>query len=80
MMKVKDSKLEALFNQKLTSATQAVSTLRSGSTIALGMAVSQPPSLLEALGARAEAGDIDDMKVYYSTPKNSCARLCCATP
>ncbi len=64
-MKVKDSKLEALFNQKLTSATQAVSTLRSGSAIALGMAVSQPPSLLEALGARAEAGDIDDMKVYY---------------
>jgi len=64
-MKVKDSKLEALFNQKLTSATQAVSTLRSGSAIALGMAVSQPPSLLEALGARAESGDIDDMKVYY---------------
>jgi itaconate CoA-transferase len=49
MMKVKDSKLEALFNQKLTSATQAVSTLRSGSTIALGMAVSQPPSLLAIL-------------------------------
>ncbi|MFM0662122.1 acetyl-CoA hydrolase/transferase family protein [Paraburkholderia sediminicola] len=64
-MKVKNSALEALFNQKLTSAAEAVSRLRSGTTIALGMAMSQPPSLLEALGARAEAGDIDDMKVYY---------------
>ncbi|MFM0374888.1 acetyl-CoA hydrolase/transferase family protein [Paraburkholderia aspalathi] len=57
--------VEELYNSKLTSPAQAVSTLRSDSSIALGMAMSQPPSLLEALGARAEAGDIDALKVYY---------------
>ena len=64
-MKVRNSELEALYTQKLMNATRAVSTLRSGTTIALGMAVSQPPDLLEALAARAENGDIDDLKVYY---------------
>jgi itaconate CoA-transferase len=64
-MKVKNSKLATLFREKLTTAENAVSTLRSGTSIALGMAMSQPPSLLEALGARAEAGDVDDLKVYY---------------
>ncbi|KAA1003407.1 acetyl-CoA hydrolase/transferase family protein [Paraburkholderia panacisoli] len=57
--------VEELYKSKLTSAVQAVSTLHSDSSIALGMAMSQPPSLLEALGARAEAGDIDALKVYY---------------
>ena len=57
--------VEELYKSKLTSPALAVSTLRSDSSIALGMAMSQPPSLLEALGARAEAGDIDALKVYY---------------
>jgi itaconate CoA-transferase len=57
--------VEELYKSKLTSPAQAVSTLRSDSSIALGMAMSQPPSLLEALGARAEARDIDALKVYY---------------
>jgi hypothetical protein len=42
-----------------------VSSIASGSTVALGMAMSQRPSLLAALAARASAGDIDALKVYY---------------
>ena len=57
--------VEALYKSKLTSSDEAVSTLHSDSSIALGMAMSQPPSLLEALGARAAAGDIDALRVYY---------------
>jgi itaconate CoA-transferase len=55
----------ALYASKLTTAHEAASSLRSGSTIALGMAMSQPPALLEAVAARAEAGEIDALKVYY---------------
>ncbi|MBB2931261.1 acetyl-CoA hydrolase/transferase family protein [Paraburkholderia silvatlantica] len=64
-MNSKDSNLDALFESKLTTAIEAVARIRSGTTIALGMAMSQPPSLLEALAARAEAADLDDLKVYY---------------
>jgi itaconate CoA-transferase len=56
---------DALFQSKLTTPVNAVSTIRSHSSIALGMAIAQPPALLEALAARAEAGDIDAVKVYY---------------
>jgi itaconate CoA-transferase len=57
--------VEEMYQSKLTSPENAVAALRSDSSIALGMAMSQPPALLEALGARAEAGDIDALKVYY---------------
>jgi len=57
--------VEELYKSKLATPTQAILTLRSDSSIALGMAMSQPPALLEALGERAAASDIDALKVYY---------------
>ncbi|MEQ5837931.1 4-hydroxybutyrate CoA-transferase [Paraburkholderia acidicola] len=56
---------EALYRSRLTNLADAVASLQSDSSIALGMAMSQPPALLEALAARAQAGDIDGVKVYY---------------
>jgi itaconate CoA-transferase len=53
------------YQSKLTTPENAVLSLRSNSSIALGMAMSQPPGLLEALGKRAAAGDVDELKVYY---------------
>ncbi len=50
---------------KLTSAAKAVSGIPSGSHIAMGMAVAEPPALLSALAARAEAGDLSDLKLWY---------------
>ena len=39
--------------------------ISSGSIVGIGQAACQPPALMEALAARAEAGLIDDVKVYY---------------
>ncbi|KKJ08655.1 acetyl-CoA hydrolase/transferase family protein [Burkholderia gladioli] len=61
----RNDSIQGAYAAKLTSATEAVSSLRSGSTVALGMAMAQPPALLTALAARAEAGDVDDLAVYY---------------
>lgn len=56
---------EAIYQRKLMSPENAVAMLESNTSIALGMAASQPPALLDALGKRAESGDIDGLRVYY---------------
>ncbi len=56
---------ESVYSSKLRTPDEVVSSIASGSTVALGMAMSQPPSLLAALAARASAGDVDALKVYY---------------
>ncbi|WP_323117852.1 acetyl-CoA hydrolase/transferase family protein [Burkholderia alba] len=56
---------EARYRDRLATPDDAVAGLQSGTSIALGMAMSQPPALLDALGRRAAAGDIDALKVYY---------------
>jgi itaconate CoA-transferase len=56
---------EELYRTKLTDAETAVSQIASGSSVALGMAMSQPPALMQALADRARAGKVDDVKLYY---------------
>ena len=56
---------ESVYSSKFRTPDEVVSSIASGSTVALGMAMSQPPSLLAALAARASAGDVDALKVYY---------------
>lgn len=55
---------------KLTTPAQAVSEIASGDRVAMGMALAEPPALLAALAARAEAQEIDEVRLYYfhSTP------------
>ena len=55
----------ALYKSKVKSAADAVADIPSGSKLAMGMAVAEPPALLDALAKRAEAGSVGDLQVYY---------------
>jgi itaconate CoA-transferase len=57
--------LASLYQSKLTTPDQAVASIPSGSRLSMGMAMAEPPALLKALADRAEAGGIEDLKVYY---------------
>ncbi|MDP1739213.1 MAG: acetyl-CoA hydrolase/transferase C-terminal domain-containing protein [Caulobacter sp.] len=52
------------------TATQAAARLESGWRVAMGMALAEPPAILAAIAARAEADEIDEIKLFYfhSTP------------
>src|SRR5271167_932306 len=54
-----------LYQSKLTTPDRAVASIPSGSKLSMGMAMAEPPGLLKALADRAEAGGIEDVKVYY---------------
>jgi itaconate CoA-transferase len=55
----------AVYHAKLTDADTAMESVRTGSSVTIGQAASQPPSLLRALAARAERGEIDRVKLFY---------------
>jgi itaconate CoA-transferase len=55
----------SLYRSKLTTPDQAMVAIPSGSKLSMGMAMAEPPALLKALANRAEAGGIEDLKVYY---------------
>jgi itaconate CoA-transferase len=50
---------------KLCTPERAVAQIASGSTLLVGMAVGQPPALLDAIAARMRAGDLDTLRLYY---------------
>ena len=56
---------ENQYKAKLTDSHTAVEQVGSDSIVAIGQAVCQPPALMEALAARAEAGAVDNVKLYY---------------
>lgn len=53
------------YQQKLTTPTDAVKLIPKKASISFGMAVSQPPALLKAIGERAKNRDLKEIKVYY---------------
>ena len=53
------------YRAKLTDSDGAVALISSNSIVAIGQAVCQPRALMEALAVRAEAGSVDNVKVYY---------------
>jgi len=55
----------SLYRSKLTTAETAVARIASGSKLSMGMAMAEPPALLKALADRAEAGEVEDLKLYY---------------
>jgi len=59
-----------LYAARLTTPAEAVAHIASGDRVAMGMALAEPPALLQALAARAEADEIDEVRLYYfhSTP------------
>jgi itaconate CoA-transferase len=58
--------LRSEYESKLTTAAEAMSLVRNGSSIATGLAPCHPPALLRALADRGKARDIDGIRVYYS--------------
>lgn len=53
------------YGSKLVTAEVAVAQIPSGSHVAMGMAVAEPPALLRALAARVENGTVGDVKLWY---------------
>jgi itaconate CoA-transferase len=53
------------YQSKWTTPDRAVASIPSRSKLSMGMAMAEPPALLKALADRAEAGGIEELKVYY---------------
>ncbi|MCW8408188.1 4-hydroxybutyrate CoA-transferase [Legionella sp. PATHC035] len=53
------------YQQKLCSAEEAVNRIPPSAVISMGMRAATPPALCHALAARAKAGDLKGLKVYY---------------
>ena len=56
---------EAEYASKRVTAEVAVSMIPSGSHVAMGMAVAEPPALLAALAARVEHRSLDGFNLWY---------------
>jgi itaconate CoA-transferase len=61
---------QEIYAQRRLTAAQAAARIESGWRICMGMALAEPPAILAAIAARAEAEEIDEIKLYYfhSTP------------
>src|SRR5271168_1814592 len=57
--------IDARYQSKLTTPDQAVASIPSGSRLSMGMAMTEPPALLKALADRAEAGKVENVRLYY---------------
>ncbi len=56
---------EEMYERKLTSPEKAIKLIEKKCNISFGMAVSQPPALIKALGDSVRAGHFDELFVYY---------------
>lgn len=55
----------ALYAARLMQADAAAALIPSGAKVAMALGVGQPPALLQAIAQRAEAGQVDDLRLYY---------------
>ena len=53
------------YKGKLMTAEAAATLIPSGTTMAMGMAMAEPPAILGALADRARAGGVEKLKLYY---------------
>lgn len=62
--------LDQIYASKRLSPDEAADQLESGQRLAMGMALAEPPAILSAIAARAEAQELDEVRLYYfhSTP------------
>lgn len=54
-----------LYADRRMTAAEAAALIPSGAKIVMALGVGQPPALLAALAARAEAGEVDGLRLYY---------------
>ncbi len=64
----------AQYRRKLTSPDQAVSSIKSGSTLVHGLAAAEPPALLQAIADRLRAGELRDLTVHSLLPTENVSR------
>ena len=57
--------VQKLYAERLISADAAVQLVAPSADVAMGMAVAEPPALLDALARRVEAGDLAGMRLWY---------------
>ena len=55
----------AQYSERLTTPEKAIGLIPSGAKLAMSLGIAQPPALLRALADRAEAGQIEGVKLYY---------------
>lgn len=62
--------IDADYAARLKSPAEAAALIPSGAKMVMSLGVGQPPAILKAIADRAEAGQVDDLKLYYllSTP------------
>lgn len=53
------------YTRKLISPQEAIGRIESGTHISMGMALGEPPALLEALSERLRGGELRDLKLWY---------------
>ena len=54
-----------IYESKRLTAHEAVARLASDTNIAMGMAIAEPPALLEAVAQRVRAGELLDLRLWY---------------
>jgi len=57
--------IDKLYADRRMTAGEAVAMIPSGAKMAMALGVGQPPAILKALADRAEAGEVDDLRLYY---------------
>ncbi len=60
-----DPTLAQLYRDRLTTADAAAGMIHDGAKLTMGPAAASPPALLAALAARARAGAVRGLRVYY---------------
>ncbi|NDV28760.1 acetyl-CoA hydrolase/transferase family protein [Desulfovibrio sp. JC010] len=64
---------QAEYENKLTTAENAVSRIRNGDTVIHGVTLAEPPALLKAIAERARVDDVHDLKIYSFNPQKHAA-------
>lgn len=57
--------VDKLFEAKRTSADHAMEIVQSGENISMGMALGEPPAILQALSDRIKKAKLSDLKLWY---------------
>jgi itaconate CoA-transferase len=56
---------QADYLAKLTTADEAIACVGSGMNVAMGMAVAEPPALLEAMANKVETSELNNLRLWY---------------
>lgn len=56
---------ENIYKSKLKTPEEAAALIPSGTKMAMGMAMAEPPAILKALADRARSGGVEGLKLYY---------------